>query len=309
MSLNNSFYPKRIVWLARSFQITNKTSKMIMNSPKNVFYQLARYILCVILLLTALPFITFAGIFSLITDIPHIKIELGSSNVVESVYFKLTRDWTEEEPQEEEDEHPEDDEELIELSKDLSKLLFDEDTNIITTESILLKKINGLLDTDYSEPKQDPVPHHADLWALLGLDDDDTLTWAELTDKMKEHYHELGEEGDDSGNEADDEDDAKSARITGRVGGLDDNYPSTPVRSRSPVEPPDAPVKMRSSQHSPIRSEPVELEQLQQIMQEKLTLDAGVVTNLNDSELTQDHASSCETAPVSRPSDESHPAS
>ena len=306
MSVNNSFYPKRIVRAVRSFQITNKTSKMIMTSPKNVFYQLARYILCVILLLTALPFITFAGIFSLITDIPHIKIELGSSNVVESVYFKLTRDWTEDEPQqEEEDEHPEDDEELIELSKDLSKLLFDEDTNIITTESILMKKVRDLLDTDDS----DPVPYHADLWALLGVGGGtERLTWAELSNVLKSHYHELGEE-DDSGNEADDEDDAKSPRITGRTGGLDDNYPSTPVRSRSPVEPPDAPVKMRSSQHSPIRSEPVELEQLQQIMQEKLTLDAGVVTNLNDSELTQDHASSCETAPVSRPSDESHPAS
>jgi hypothetical protein len=83
------------------------TPTMNISTNKNVFYQLARYFLCLILLVAALPFITLAGIFSLITDIPHIKIELGSDNVVESVYFKLTRDWTEEQPEDEDEQEEE----------------------------------------------------------------------------------------------------------------------------------------------------------------------------------------------------------
>lgn len=270
------------------------------SNNKNFCVQLTRYVCCLILLLAALPFITLAAIFSFFVDIPHIKIDLGNDNVVESVYFKLHKSTVEESDEEDDD----DDEELIELSKKLSRLVFGENTNIITTESILWKKVDTLLGTVDSEDCPNPVPHHAELWALLGADDDDALTWAELTEKLRDHYHVLGEDDEDetdSGNEADDEDEntapaSPARKLTGRTGGFaeDDEPPVTPIRKVSEPECPGAPRRPSA-----------------------VEVDTGIITNrvrsttdLNDSDSTQDHASSCEKASENAPQpSESLPAS
>lgn len=273
--------------------------KMIYNTPKknvNACNQLVRYLCCIILLLAALPFITLAAIFSFLVDIPHIKIDLGDSNVVESVYFKLKRNTTEVENSDEDE-----DEELIELTNDLSKLLFNEDTKIITTESILHDKMHAYFDERTALGIDDNIAWDAALWSFLGMKDDETLTWDDLCKRLKKHYHVLGEDAsdiddEDSGNDADDENDQPPVtpvrRLTGRFA-EDDEPPATPVRKVSEVECPGAPRRPSA-----------------------VEVDSGVVTNrlrattnLNDSDSTQDHASSSETASDAVPPSESLPVS
>ncbi len=274
---------------------------MIYNTPKknvNACNQLVRYLCCIILLLAALPFITLAAIFSFLVDIPHIKIDLGDSNVVESVYFKLKRNTTE---VEDSDEDEDEDEEFIELTNDLSKLLFNEDTKIITTESILLDKMHGYFDERTALGIDNNIAWDSELWRFLDMKDDETLTWEDLCKRLKKHYHVLGEDTseisyEDSGNDADDEDDQPPItpvrRLTGRFA-EDDEPPATPVRKVSDVECPGAPRRPSA-----------------------VEVDSGVITsrlrattNLNDSDSTQDHASSSETASDAVPPSETLPVS
>lgn len=199
-----------------------------MNNDKSVCVQLTRYLCCILLLVAAFPFLALAGIFSFFVEIPHIKIELGTDNLVEGVHFKLA---------------------------------------------------NPVSNTEEGS---------------------DT---------------ESGEE--DSGNEADDEDEegSISPRSRGRVGGLDDNYPSTPVRSRSPVSAPAAPkrksIREELGVNSPASSPNPDVDQLGSLMKDQLILDGGVVTKVSSNpNITQDHASSCEKASESAPQpSESLPAS
>jgi hypothetical protein len=138
-------------------------------SNDSISKQLIRYFLCMILVISATPFIVLAAFFSVFVDIPHITIELGNKNLVENVRF-----------------------------------------NVKTTETIVIDDSDTESDTD-SDTESDS--------------------------------------GNDSGNDADDEDNEDETpvitkKISGRVGGFEeDNYPLTPVRSRSPHEAPNAPQK------------------------------------------------------------------
>lgn len=212
--------------------------------------QMTKFIMCTILVISAFPFIGLAAIFSIFMDIPHIKIELGSDNIVESVHFNMKRTQKNDEESEsdtesgydaeEEDNESEtsveEEEQFVRLSKGLSKYLFDENDNVITTFTVLREKMDREIEEKGPFDGKGGIIFYPELWRFLGLADDEKLTVDRLWKLLKNEYVELEkvEEKEVTVKE--------EKTITGRVGGFEYNFPATPVRSRS-LTPPCAPQR------------------------------------------------------------------
>lgn len=210
--------------------------------------QLTKFFLCTILLIAAFPFIGLAAIFSIFMDIPHIKIELGADNVVETVFIGMQRkkavvedsDTESESDNESEDSGndggDEADEPFIELSVKLSKYLFNEDSEIITTFDVLKQKINRDIEEKGPFDGKGGINYYPELWRFLELSDEYKLTVDKLWNLLKNEYTEFEKKTEE-------EIKVKEENITGRVGGFEDNFPVTPARSSRSHSPPGAPQR------------------------------------------------------------------
>ncbi len=201
--------------------------------------QLTKFFLCTILLLASIPFIGLAAIFSIFMDIPHIKIELGSDNVVENVYIGMRRTKVENDSDtdsdvesESIDSEPDDTEEFIEVSRRLSKFVFSEESEIITTFDVLEKKLNRDIEENGPFDGKGGINYYPELWNFLGLESDKKLTVDDMWNMLKKEYTELDKKSE-----------VKEEKIVGRVDGFEDNFPMTPVRRSRSTSPPGAPQR------------------------------------------------------------------
>ena len=256
---------------------------MAHHDAENTFSQLLRFMLCMILLMTSIPFIGLAAIFSIFTDMPHLKIELGADNAVESVYFNLkkTEKNTEEEEEDsgyeagaednesetseevsdsdEEGQSEEEDEENPELCS-VSKEFADFFVGIKITEMTAtytsiqkmvtndIKKNSGMVGKFLNYDEQ--------LWELLDLDEDEEeYTLDAIYDKLKEKKLIIP---------------IKKIELC-----------ATPV-CNTPMKCPDAPRRVRGrvgslGDDSPVTPSKLDMAQLETLLNDKLTLDTGVV--------------------------------
>lgn len=256
-----------------------------MMNTKNVFSQLFQFLLCMILLLSALPFIGLAAIFSIFTDIPHIKIELGQDNIVESVVFRTKREVKYESDSDEEEEEDDDVIPNDELA-DFLDLEHDEQTTLSNITSLLNTYIE-----EYGATGTQKINYDPKLWRLLKLTDR-SLTYKKMGIIISKMYTVVSE---DSGNDADDEADVEAKEVSpkGRVGGFEDNYPVTPVRSSSPHDTPHAPQKrINIDINSPSTPPLLDMAQLHSLLTEQFNLHTDVLAKLrastdeNDGDLT-----------------------
>lgn len=253
------------------------------HNAENTFSQLLRFMLCMILLMTSLPFIGLAAIFSLFTDIPHLKIELGADNAVESVYFNLKKTEKDTEKDEGEDSgyeagaednesdtthetdidsDSEDEEspELYSVSKEFAKFFLRMD---ITEMTATFKSIQARVKRDI-ESHEGMVGkflnYDEQLWELLDLDEnEEEYTLEDIYEKLKEKKLIIP---------------IKKIELC-----------ATPV-CNTPIRCPDAPRRIRGrvgsiGDNSPLTPSKLDMAQLETLMNDKLTLDTGVVlTNI-----------------------------
>lgn len=243
---------------------------------QNVFSQILRLMLCMILLLSSLPFIGLAAVFSLFTEIPHLKIELGADNVIESVSFNLKKTTkedddddedsgydaeeednesetsNEEESESDEEENPE----LYSVSKEFAKFFLGLN---ITEMTATYKSIQRRVKRDIERHEGmvgNTLNYDEQLWSLLELDDDnEEYTLDDVYEKLKEK------------------------KLIIPIKKID--LCATPVRN-SPMTCPGAPRPKRcragSFDNSPPTPKQLDMAQLETLLKDKLTLDTGVIT-------------------------------
>lgn len=242
------------------------------HDAENVFSQLLRFLLCMILLMTSLPFIGLAAIFSLFTDIPHLKIELGADNVVESVHFNLKNTKKEEdidddnsesgyetdqEDNESESSESEDDEnpDLYSVSKEFADFFLGLK---ITEMTVTYKSLQSRVKHDIERHEGMVgkfVNYDEQLWDLLDLDpDEEEYTLDDIYDKLKEK---------------------KLIIPIKKIEACETPVCNTPVRC------PDAPRRFQGRagglEDSPITPKKLDMAQLESLLNDKLTLDTGVI--------------------------------
>jgi hypothetical protein len=252
------------------------------HNAENMFSQLLRFMLCTILLITSFPFIGLAAIFSLFTDLPHLKIELGNDNAIESVYFnvKNTEKKEDEDTDEDEEEEVKDEDsgydgekednesetdiesdeeenpELYSLTEKFMRFFFEfKIINATASETTINKIIREYLD-DHEGTVGKTVNWDEDLWKLLDLDDnEEEYTLDDIYEKLKEKKLMIP---------------IKKIELC-----------STPV-CNTPIRCPDAPRRIRGrvgslGDDSPMTPSKLDMAQLANLMNDKLTLDTGIV--------------------------------
>jgi hypothetical protein len=253
------------------------------HNAENTFSQLLRFLLCMILLMTSIPFIGLAAIFSIFTDIPHLKIELGADNAVESVYFNLKKTEKKEEEEEEEEDNDDDDSgyetdkednksetdgeeeeeeeddenpELYSVSKEFAVFFVGiKITEMITTYKSIQKMVTNDIKKN-SGMVGKFINYDEELWELLDLDDDEEeYSLEDIYEKLKEKKLIIP---------------IKKIELC-----------ATPV-CNTPMKCPDAPRRLRGrvgsfSDDSPITPSKLDMAQLETLLNDKLTLDSGVV--------------------------------
>ena len=259
--------------LQKDYNVCYTRNNMAHNAD-NVFSQLLRFLLCMILLMTSLPFIGLAAIFSLFTDIPHLKIELGADNVVESVHFNLKNtekkvdededsgyDASEEDNQSETTESDDDENpELYSISKEFADFFFGvKITEMTATYKSIQRRVKHDIER-HSGMVGKFLNYDEQLWELLELDEnDEEYTLEDIYENLKEK---------------------KLIIPIKKI-----NLYETPV-CNTPVDCPGAPRRNRGrvgslgDDDSPLTPKKLDMAQLETLLNDKLTLDTGVLTNI-----------------------------